>query len=403
MGGVVLEGSRIAAVGPTELLSRNYPQAAHHPLRGYLLMPGLVNAHTHLELTALRDRVPPGDDFVSWLLRLIAEKKTLGEADVAASIQEGLEECLASGTTCVGEVSNTRHSLRILRNAGVRGVVFQEILGRPTANLSAPMAELRATIETMQADSGERITIGVSPHSPYTLSPALLSQLATYLNTKGLLYSIHIAESQDEMDYFLKDRGALRERLFPAVGWERAGRSKPVGSPLALLDRVGLLTPRLLAVHGVHLSPQEITRLAQAGAAFAICPRSNDTLRVGRAPLATMLAAAAAVGLGTDSLASNDSLSLWDEMRFLRRGPGASAAPSPAQILRMATLEGARALGLAAAIGSLEAGKEADLIAVRTPMVSGEDPTEALIEETEPAALGLAMVAGRALIDRVGL
>jgi cytosine/adenosine deaminase-related metal-dependent hydrolase len=401
-GGLVVAGSRIAAVGPAETLSRAYPHAVRRPLRGHVLMPGLVNAHTHLELTLLKDRVAPGDDFVSWILRLIAEKKAMSEAAVEASVRTGLEECLASGTTCLGEISNTPHSLRMLREAGVRGVVFHEILGRPTGDLQARIDYLHATIKTMRATCGEQLVVGVSPHSPYTLSPELFSHLATYLHAERLPYAIHLAESQDEMDYFLHHRGALKERLFPAVGWDSPSHPEPAGSPLAHLDGFGLLTPRLLAVHGVHLTPQEITRMGNAGAALALCPRSNDTLRVGRAPLAAMLSSGIPVSLGTDSLASNRSLSLWDEMRFLRKCYGDPDTLSPAHVIRMATLDGARALGLAASIGSLEAGKEADLIAVRTPDPSEGDPTEALIEKTGSAALGLAMVAGRTLIDRIG-
>ncbi len=402
-GGVLLEGGRIVAVGPAEILRHDMPRAVYRPLQGHTLMPGLVNAHTHLELTALKDRVPPADDFVSWILRLIAEKQTMNDGAIEASVQRGLEECLASGTTCLGEIANTRHSFRILRDAGVRGVIFYEILGRPAGDLPARIEALRTTIETLRAASGERLAIGVSPHSPYTLSPELFAHLAAYLHTERLPYTIHLAESRDEMDYFRHDRGALKERLFPAVGWDPVGHRAQAGSPLAQLDGLGLLTPRLLAVHGVHLTPREIARLQQAGASLAICPRSNETLRVGRAPIMDMLRAGIPVGLGTDSLASNRSLSLWDEMRFLRQCYQDSDTLAPTQILRMATLDGARALGLAAAIGSLEAGKKADLIAVGTPASCGEDPTEALIDETGPDALALAMVAGETLIDRIGI
>ncbi len=360
-GGVVLEGGTIAAVGPVDTLLRNYPHADHRPLLGHILMPGLVNAHTHLELTALKDRVPAGDSFVSWILRLIAERQAMNDAGIAASVQHGLDECLASGTTCLGEIANTPHSLRILRNAGVRGVVFQEILGRPTGDIPARIDALRAHIETLRAAAGERLRVAVAPHSPYTLSSELFARLADYLNTERLPYAIHLAESQDEIDYFLHNRGELKERLFPAVGWNQVHRPPDVGSPLAYLDTFGLLTPRLLAVHGVHLMPQEITRLGQAGASLVICPRSNDILRVGRAPLTTMLKAGIPVGLGTDSLASNPQLSIWQEMKILMEDhPGLD----PAAVFRMASRRGAEVLGVAREMGSFEPGRSASFLAV---------------------------------------
>jgi len=399
-GAVAIQGSKIIAVGEETDLCIRFPNLPRRDLIGCILLPGLVNAHTHLELSSLKGRLASSQDFISWILALIHKKKAMTEEEVRESVRTGVEDALASGTTCVGEVTNTPFSLTEMNERGLRGLLFLEVLGRTVDDPGRWQEEWTRKIRALQSESGNRITIGLSPHSPYSLSEEMLQLLSGLLEKDSLPYTIHIAESREEMDYFYHHRGAIPTRLFPAVGWEAQTAPRTSGSPLSYLDGFGLVTNRLLAVHGVHLDSSDLDRLHEVHAGVVICPRSNQMLGVGQPPVEAMIQTGLPVGLGTDSLASNTSLSLWDEMRHLRSIFKTQEAPSSGTILQMATLGGARGLGLESLIGSIEMGKEADLIAVTWQRSDRNDPAADLIEKTGNDHIRMVMVSGKMLIDR---
>ena len=377
-----------------------FPHLPKREFKGSILMPGLVNAHTHLELTQLKGTIPPQPDFVSWVLSLISKKLAMSEQKICESVWFGVEESLHEGTTSIGEITNHPCGLEILRNRGLRGVLYVELIGKDMDDLEQWKSDLFRKIRTMQSVSGDRLRIGISPHTPYTLSAQRLRFLGEFLDEHRLPYTIHIAESMAEKEFFLHYKGDIKSRLYPAVGWQDMPDPASSGSSLNYLNQFKLVTDRLLAVHGVHLDLTDLNLLKEIGARVVLCPRSNKNLNVGSPPIHEMIERGLSIGLGTDSLASNTSLSLWDEMRFLMNDDDTSSLLSACTLIEMATLGGAKGLGLASISGSLEEGKEADLIAVKWKRSKRNDPAADLIEHTRKDAIQMVMVGGEVLMDR---
>ncbi len=398
-GALAVSGNRIVSVGKKEKIFPEFPGAPRRIFPKTALLPGLVNAHTHLELTLLKNRLPETDDFISWILSLIEARKKITEEEILRSIETGVDHSIRAGTTCLGEISNTEKGLPILRKRGLRAVVFREILGRRIQDPDRWIAQIRGTLATMESQAGPTLTPGLSPHSPYTLSGKALKILGRILQSLRVPYTIHVAESMAEIDYFSRRAGAIPTRFFPAVGWSGTLGPEQTGTPLDALRKAGLLTNRLLIVHGVHLTGPDLDRIAEKRASIVLCPRSNRFLKVGSPPVRAILGRGIIPGFGTDSLASNHSLSIWDEMRSLLAPDPTVRGVSAELLLRMATRGGAACLGLESKIGSLEPGKEADLIAVRFDPGACEDPTAALIRKTRDQDVRMVMVAGKTLLD----
>jgi 5-methylthioadenosine/S-adenosylhomocysteine deaminase len=398
-GALVIEGPRILAVGPRVSLRRQYPEAALRDLGEAIILPGLVNVHTHLELSALRGDVPPGHSFVDWVLNLLQRRRDLSWEAYVAGAEEGAAELARSGTTCVGDVTATGASVAGLRSSGLRAVVYREVIGLHDAGAEqmaeTPLAQLAAMREQVE---GSSLEVGISPHATYSVSPGLFRVCRDLQQRLGLKAAIHIAESAAEIEYLRSGTGEIRTRLLPATGWGDVSPPVLGTTPVQYLHRLGVLDPpQCLVIHAVHLTEADLGVLAQTRAAVAHCPRSNAYLDVGRAPLKALRDLGVPVGLGTDSLASAESLSLWDEMRFAHQAHGGLL--SPAEWIRMATAEGARALGLDREIGTLEPGKRADLTAVAVDGPEA-DPYEFLLHEARAPRVLLTMVEGRRRHDR---
>lgn len=392
-GAVAVDGAVIRAVGPAAALRRAHPEAIPEEVPG-LLLPGLVNCHTHLELGGLRPPAGFTGPFVEWLLWIIEAKRALDESALARAAREGAAALVRAGTTCVGDVGESGLGLPALQEAGLRGIAYAEVLGLDADRADAILTAARERIR-IGADPGGRLAGGLSPHSPYGCSEALLRACAAALGQEGIRAQIHLAESAAEVAYVATGGGEIREKLLPAVGRREPAHLPRGESPVAYALRLGLLNARPVCVHAVETGPRDWDALARAGAAVAHCPRSNAFLGVGPAPAAPLRAHGVPVGLGTDSRASAPSLSLWDEMRFaLEVHAGALSAE---EVFRMATLEGARALGLDGITGSLEAGKRADLIAVRADRFDPGDPFGSLIRHTADRDVLLTMVDGEVL------
>ncbi|NOY51993.1 MAG: amidohydrolase family protein [Deltaproteobacteria bacterium] len=398
-GGVVIVDGKILAIGKGEELSRRFSPLPYRAFPGCILMPGLINAHTHLDLSLFRDRLTLPADFVSWLLELIPLRLQMDARQSGEALRRGAGEAVLSGTTTIGDITRSGESIPILQKIGCRGVLFREVIDRSVHEASAWIEDLKEKISAMKSEAGGKITIGISPHTPYTLSKERMEALAAFLREVPLPCTMHIAESEAERDYFLHHTGELKTRLFPAVGWGKAPDPEEFGTPLEQVRKRRLLDRRLAVIHGVHLTPQDIKHLHRAGSSVILCPRSNDNLRVGRAPIRKLLEAEIPTALGTDSLASNRSLSLWDEMRFLRKRFPHDDLVTPERLIRMATLGGAEALGLSNETGSIEAGKEADIIAVNCRMDEPGRLVSTLIAGTTPGKIRMIMVGGEMLLE----
>jgi cytosine/adenosine deaminase-related metal-dependent hydrolase len=397
-GALVIEGPRILAVGSRVSLRRQYPEAAWRDLGEAIILPGLVNVHTHVELSALRGDVPPGHSFVDWVLNLLTRRRSLSWEAYLAAAEDGAAELARSGTTCVGDVTATGASVTALRSIGLRAVVYREVIGLRDAGVEqmaeAPFAHLAAMREEVE---GSSLEVGVSPHATYSVSPGLFRLCRDLQQRLGLKAAIHMAESSAEIEYLRSGTGEIRTRLLPATGWGDVSPPVLGTTPVQYLHHLGFLDPQCLVIHAVHLTEADLGMLAQTRAAVAHCPRSNAYLDVGRAPLKALRDLGVPVGLGTDSLASAESLSLWDEIRFAHQVHGGLL--SPAAWIRMATAGGARALGLDREIGTLEPAKRADLTAIALDGPEG-DPYEFLLHEANAAKVLLTMVEGRRRYDR---
>jgi cytosine/adenosine deaminase-related metal-dependent hydrolase len=359
-GAILVRDGLVAAAGTlAELKSRHSaPVTDHHDCA---ILPGFVNAHTHLELThfpswRLRTHVDYNPRrFSDWIIQLIKVTRGLHMEDFRTSLVEGMRKCVESGTTAVGDIITRYDLLTAYDVPPIRGRVFFEALGHDPARFRERLEQALNVAGSMR---GEYLSPGLSPHAPYTIGEANLPVIRDAALSRRLPLAIHISESQAESDFIFDTSGPLAGELYPFVGWEQYLVPPRHCSSTELLDRNGLLTPSTLAVHCVHINLSDAHILKQRGVTVCLCPRSNDRLDVGRAPLALFRKLDIPLALGTDSLASNDSLSLWDEMRFVL--DQFADGLSPADVVRMATSGGAAALGLSDSLGSLEVGKRAD-------------------------------------------
>ncbi len=395
-GGLVIQDGLIRAIGQTPALRRDFPGEPYESLGDAVLLPGLVNAHTHLELTGLQGRLPLGRSFSEWLLALLSLRPELDRAFYAASSREGAAASLRSGVTCVADITASGASLASLKALGLRGIVYHEVLGPHPEQAGERLGSAETALCALQAEAtGSLLSVGLSPHAPYSMSEALLERCADLLRRTQLRATMHLAESSDEVTYIGLGLGPLATDLLPAVGRHAPSHRVCGESPTALLARVGLLSEQMLAAHAVQVGSSDLELLKEHAVALALCPRSNHHLRVGSAPLPRYLAARLRVGLGTDSLASNETLSLWDEMRFALTAYGETVTPK--QLLTMATLGGAAALGMADEIGSLEPGKRADIIGVGLDRLDDDDPYGSMLRHASEKSVILTMVDGKIL------
>ena len=339
-----------------------------------VVLPGLVNAHTHLELSWMRARVPPGESMPEWAARLMALRRTLS-ADAAEPIGEAVHSARAAGTSLVGDVTNTLAAYDVLVASDLGAAVFREVLGFSARDPEQVVADAQAQLNALMPMA--RLRPSVVPHAPYSVSPALFHAVAAVAGARAI--SVHLGESADEIRFLREGTGAWRDLLMGLGAWNEAW-TPPGCGPVEYLDRFGLVTSRLLAVHGTHLDAHDLARLAHAGATIVTCPRSNRWTGAGSPPIEQFYSSGVRVAIGTDSLASVEDLNVFSELAAVRRlAPHAPAS----RILESATIHGAAALGFGSEFGTIAPGKRADLIAVRLPR-GVDDVEEYLLSGIEP-------------------
>ena len=359
-GTVVVDGDRIAWVGPREQAPRG---GADDDLGDAVLMPGLVNAHTHLELTVMRGFLEELT-FFEWVRTLTrARHAVLDEARLLDSARLGVLEGLSAGITTYADTGASRAPFDAMRDLGVRGIAYREVFGPDPAQCAASLAELAANVAAMRADETALVRVGVSPHAAYSVSDDLFAAVAAYASAERLPVAVHIAESDEESLLVERAQGPFAEFL-RSRGITVESRAR---SPIALLHRCGVLATRPLLIHAVRADAPDIAALAAHRCGVAHCPASNAKLAHGVAPLLELLDAGLPVGLGSDSMASNNRMDLIGEARLAMlqqraRTRRADILPA-ARLLELATRGGARALGLDGEIGALTAGMQADLAA----------------------------------------
>jgi cytosine/adenosine deaminase-related metal-dependent hydrolase len=359
-GALLVRDGKIAATGTLSDLRSQYG-APVLDFPGCALLPGFINAHTHLELTHFPSwRLHSAVDynprrFSDWIIQLIKIARGLTAEDYPPSIREGVRMCLESGTTAVGEIVTNPAHAALYHLSPLAGRLYFELLGQEPGHFNS---KLSGALAAARQDEGQALLSGLSPHSTYTIAQDHLAAIRDASTARALPLAIHLSESRSEADFMFDESGDLASSFYPFVGWERFLGHPARCSSTELLDRHGLLTATTLAVHCVHVSIADAQILKSRQTHIALCPRSNELLDVGRAPIHLFKKLGIPLALGTDSLASNNSLSLWDELRF-----ALDIFPhdlNEQEALAMVTSGGAAALGCATTCGSLEAGKRAD-------------------------------------------
>jgi 5-methylthioadenosine/S-adenosylhomocysteine deaminase len=380
------EAGRIAAVGPEPAV----PSPAGVPAEAFgeaLLLPGFINTHTHLELTGMADG-PPEADFASWIRRLREAKAARSAGEFLEAARRGIAECRAAGVTTVADTGDSGAVIQALAEAGAPAVAYQEVFGPHPDQLEESLAALRCRVDELRRFAGERVRLGVSPHAPYTVSGPLYAAVAAWAERDGLPLAVHIAESAAESLLLEQGAGPF------ADAWRARGipLPSPLGrTPVQWLEEHGVLSERTLCIHAVRATAAVVRRLARSGAAVAHCPLSNRAHGPGSAPLSALHAAGVRVGLGTDSVVSVGELDLLADARAARELAGLTAAGT----LALCTLEGARALGLDADVGSLTPGKWGDCVVIRAPGERGGASPEDRVLASGPRDVLATFVGGR--------
>ena len=394
-GVVAVDGARIAYVGP----ANEGPSGEEQHLGEAVLMPGLVNAHCHLELTAMRGFLEDLD-FRRWILRLTNARRAVFDREALLdSARFGIEEGLLAGITSYADTGDSGVALHAMREAGVRGINYQEVFGPDPKQCAESIAGLREKVAGLRYLETPLVRVGVSPHAPYTVSDDLFRATAALAREQHLPMAIHIAESD------LEDRLVARAEGAFADGLRRRGIDVPVraSSPIDLLSTLGVLDVKPLLIHCVRVNDDDVGRIAASGSSVAHCPASNAKLGHGIAPLDELLAAGITVGLGSDSMASNNRMDILEEARLAllaqRARLGSYETPSAADVLEMATVGGAAAIGIDREVGTLEEGKQADLAAfVIDPIAPIQDPVTAAVFSITAGRTRFVSVAGKPLV-----
>jgi 5-methylthioadenosine/S-adenosylhomocysteine deaminase len=395
-GAVAIDGSRIVGVGSQDEITSRFSRSSVDDFGEALILPGLVNTHTHLELTALRGYLEKEEnDFFAWLRKLtLARLEKMAPDDILVSATWGACEAARAGITCVGDASDSAMmSMRALTEVGLRGVVFQESFG-PDARLAQENFEkLKAKVTELREVESELVRVGVSPHAPYTVCGPQLESIARFAKDEKLPLMMHAAESHAEELFVREGCGMFADGLSKrGIQWKA-----PRSSTIQYLKQVGILDTQPLLAHCIRVDDADIQTLRETGSKVAHCPKSNAKLGHGRAPFAKFLSAGVVVGFGSDSVASNNTCDILEEARFavlLARAGAGDSLITASEALATATLGGGRCLNLKGRIGELSEGAHADLAVVS---LAGAHQTP----NHDPAATAIFVSSGRDVIATV--
>jgi aminodeoxyfutalosine deaminase len=349
------------------------------------ILPGLVNAHTHLELSYLRDEVPPASEFVTWVRGVMAARRQRPDPrapEILDAVDRALVEAVGFGTAIVGDISNTLVTFEPLTRSPLAGVVFYELIRFNTSDPAGLVEQASREIDALVPT--ERVRASLAAHAPYSVAPLVLRAMRRELDRRPFApCSVHLSESVEEIEFIRTGRGPWRRLLEELGSWDPAWRP-PGGSPVQFLDESGFLDARVLAVHGVQMTTSDLDRLVARGSTLVTCPRSNGHTGAGAPPIEDFYNYGVNVAVGTDSLASAPDLNVFAELATLR-----ALAPtvSPGALLDSATRQGACALGFDADYGTIEPGKSARLLAITIPART-DDVEEYLVGGIEPDQIG---------------
>ena len=411
-GAVLVRDGRIVEVGHAIELRRRYPTEEIRDFGLAALMPGFVDCHSHLEYSIMRgilNDVP----YAAWKAYILEKERLLTEQDWEESAIMGAYEAVSTGITTVADVTSTGASLRAAQLLGLRGIIYREIGASRRDQVTPVMERAVSDIEAWRASDGTgRFRFGLGPESLYTCHPQILGEIAAYATANHTPVAIHVAGSQEECD-FIRYGGspfavANDEAGSQALHSRQAMSLLPTGcSPVRYALNWDILdVPEVLAIHCVKVDDTDIAQLAERDVRVCVCPRANAKLGMGVAPIMKMRKAGIKVGLGTDSPAAADSIDPIEEMRFTmlvqRAINGKDGFIDGPDMVRMATLDSAAALGMDDEVGSLEPGKLADIIAVdlsNSRQVPTHFPNSAVVHTADRDNILMTMVGGKVVFD----
>jgi aminodeoxyfutalosine deaminase len=379
-GWLAVDRGRVVALGSAG--RRVLADGAHEvDLGDVAILPGVVNAHTHLELSYLRDEVPPASEFVTWVRGVIAARRQRPDPrapEILDAVERAVVEAIGFGTAIVGDVGNTLVTFGPLSHSALAGVVFYELLGFNAPDPAGLVEQASRAIDALAPT--DRVRVSLAAHAPSSVAPLVLRAMRREIDRRPFApCSVHLSESVEEVEFIRNGRGPWRALLEELGVWDPAW-TPPGGSPVQFLDESGFLDARVLAVHGVQMTTSDLDRLVARGSTLVTCPRSNGHTGAGAPPIEDFYNYGVNVAVGTDSLASTPDLNVFAELATLRAlAPTVSAGA----LLDSATRQGARALGFDADYGTIEPGKSARLLAVAIPPLT-VDVEEYLVSGIEP-------------------
>ena len=393
MDGAPLRGGAVVVGGDgrihtVEVAAEGNPErpSAPAPQRQTVLLPGLVNAHSHLELTGLGGKVTE-DDFPAWIAHLVRLWRERDPSDYLNAARQGIKDSWAMGVTTIADCGATGSVLQALHELGGSGIAYHEVFGPDPEQADRALEAWAQRLNELRRFETARARLGASPHAPYTVSGPLYRLAAAHARKEKLPIAVHVAESPLETDFVRNAEGGFADS-------QRGRGLRPEArglSPVAWLEKHGVFGPDTVAIHCCTVDGDDIDTLARRGSAVAHCPRSNRRHHRIDAPLPQLYGAGLRVGLGTDSVASVDPLDLLAEARHAR----GLASLDAQEALALATLGAARAIGLGSEIGSLQVGKWGDVVAVEIPAVEDVNSLFEAVLATGPADVRTTWVGGR--------
>jgi cytosine/adenosine deaminase-related metal-dependent hydrolase len=400
-GAIAIKGDQITSVGSRVALTRQFPQATVREFGESAIIPGLVNAHSHLELTAIRGFLEKEEaDFFAWLKKLTtARLERTTPDDLYMSAAWGACEAVRAGVTCVADASDSAYeSMSALRDVGLRGIVFQESFGPDPRLAGENFEKLKTKVARLREFETSLVKCGVSPHAPYTVSTPQLELISEFAIAEGLPLMMHAAETEMEVALMRDGQGPFAEGLRNrGIEWRAPGVST-----IQYLNYHGVLKTRPLLAHCINVDDADIETMKQTQTRVAHCPKSNAKLGHGIAPFGKFLEKGIVVGLGSDSVASNNTCDLLEEARFAlllaRAVANANRLANAEEALQTVTLGGAQALRFEGQIGELREGLQADFAVVSLDgphQIPSYDPASTLIFASSGRDVILTVIAGK--------
>jgi 5-methylthioadenosine/S-adenosylhomocysteine deaminase len=406
-GAVLLRDDEIVEVGTAADLVARHPEEEVRDFGLAAILPGFVDVHTHLEYSVFRGLVDDAP-YSKWKMQLLEKEKRLEPKDWDDSAELGVLEAIQSGITTVADMTSTGASLRAATAAGLRGIFYRAVATMDRSRVTEVIADALEDIATWRLFAeGSPVRIGIAPHSPYSCHPQVYRAVGELARIEGLPVATHVAGTKDEYNFVKWGSSPMAYDVQNAGDWDEFPWMPTGVSPMRYLLQYGVFdVPNFVAVHAVHLDDDDFQILVDYDVAVAYCPRCNAKLGMGVAPLKRFMDRGIRIGIGTDSPASNNTIDFFDEMRIgllMQRAVTLDVESfTAARMIRMATIWGARALRMEDEVGSLEPGKQADIVVVdlsKSHQIPTQDPYGAIVHATNQENVAMTMVGGKVLFD----